>query len=586
MCGGPLFAEAEGCIQFACQVRNSSGVALSITETLLDGRAPVAEDFAGKKVGLEDIETTMSPLVQKRRQPEKELKMGPYDYPPVIPPTHSNRTIVLCFDGTGDQFDADNSNVVQLVSLLKKDDRSKQMVYYQSGIGTYTSAKIATPIRAQFRKILDKMFASSIHAHVMGGYEYLMQNYQFGDKICIFGFSRGAYTARSLAGMLHKVGLLPPFNAEQIPFAYRMYLNDDKAGWDQSNEFKEAFSINVDIEFLGVWDTVDSIGVIPSKPAPFSTSNSLINTFRHAVSLDERRAKFKANLWHYPTEDEEKRGLPGPCAGTQPSDANYNKAEAEKVLDDDEAQSIFERTHSQMGKKKTDVLEVWFAGCHCDVGGGSVSNRERHSLARIPLRWMVREIFKANTGMLFISEKLFAIGMHPSTLFPLVLPRPDPRPVGDHKIRMHPEKEIPIRRHSILWWKNKRLTRGDACKPIDRGVDTFLGTEEEEELMDALSPKYDQLKRNKWWLVVEYMWLHLRWEGDRGPVEKFKRNRKAPRYIRRQDTDGVQIHRSVQLRMQAEFESPKKQRRGKKYKPQAIIHKNVKPTWADLEPEA
>ncbi|KAF5339783.1 hypothetical protein D9611_009030 [Ephemerocybe angulata] len=544
--------------------------ALSITETLFDGRAPAEEDSIGNKVGLENIETTLSPLVQKRRQvPEKGLKMGPYNYPPVIPPTHPNRTIVLCFDGTGDQFDDDNSNVVQLVSLLKKDDRSKQMVYYQTltlrktGIGTYTSPKIATPIRAGTQKILDKMFASGIHAHVMG-------------------FSRGAYTARSLAGMLHKVGLLPPFNAEQIPFAYRMYQNKDKEGWDQSNAFKDAFSINVDIEFLGVWDTVDSIGVIPSKPAPFALSNSLIKTFRHAVSLDERRAKFKANLWHYPTEDEAKLGLP------VPSETNYDEAEDEKFLNDDEAQSILERTHSQMNEKGTDILEVWFAGCHCDVGGGSVSNKERHSLARIPLRWMVREIFKANTGMLFISEKLFAIGMHPSTLFPLVLPRPDPLPVGDHKIRMHPKKEIPIRQpsKSILWWRNKGLTRGDVCKPHERGVNTFLGSEEEEELMDALSPEYDQLKRSRWWVILEYVPLHLRWEGDHGLVEKYGWNRKAPRYIRRQDTDGVQIHRSVQLRMQAAYESPVKQgkpRKNLKYKHRAPIHENVKLTWADLD---
>ena len=57
----------------------------------------------------------------------------------------------------------------------------------------------------------------------------------------------------SLAGMLHKVGLLPPSNSEQVPFAYTMYLNTDGTGWEQSNEFKRAFSINVNVEFLGVW---------------------------------------------------------------------------------------------------------------------------------------------------------------------------------------------------------------------------------------------------------------------------------------------------------------------------------------------
>ena len=74
-----------------------------------------------------------------------------------------------------------------------------------------------------------------------------------GDKICLFGFSRGAYIASALAGMLHKVGLLPPWNIQQVPFAYKMY----KSGGDdqdlQRKEFKNHFSIHVDIDFIGVW---------------------------------------------------------------------------------------------------------------------------------------------------------------------------------------------------------------------------------------------------------------------------------------------------------------------------------------------
>ncbi|KAF4596088.1 hypothetical protein EYR38_007462 [Pleurotus pulmonarius] len=124
--------------------------------------------------------------------------------PSVIPPEHPYRTLVLCFDGTGDQFDEDNSNIVQLFTLLKKDNRDVQMVYYQAGIGTYTSPNIATPLMAKVSKTLDEMVAWNLDRHVMDGYEFLMQNYKAGDRICIFGFSRGAYTARALAGMIHK----------------------------------------------------------------------------------------------------------------------------------------------------------------------------------------------------------------------------------------------------------------------------------------------------------------------------------------------------------------------------------------------
>ena len=125
--------------------------------------------------------------------------------------------------------------------------------------------------------------------------------------------------------MIHKVGLLPRYNHQQVPFAYKMYATADERGWKQSNAFKKTFSNDVDIEFVGVWlvylsspaspsltrtlfffsrDTVNSVGLIPHA-LPFTTSNTVVNTFRHAISLDERRAKFKANLWNRPEKFEE-----------------------------------------------------------------------------------------------------------------------------------------------------------------------------------------------------------------------------------------------------------------------------------------
>jgi uncharacterized protein (DUF2235 family) len=125
--------------------------------------------------------------------------------------------------------------------------------------------------------------------------------------------------------MIHKVGLLPACNHQQVPFAYKMYTRANDLGWKQSNAFKRSFSIDVDIEFVGVWyafslslhpllssfsispplrDTVSSVGIIPRR-LPFTTSNTIVRTFRHAISLDERRAKFKANLWNRPKVNEQ-----------------------------------------------------------------------------------------------------------------------------------------------------------------------------------------------------------------------------------------------------------------------------------------
>lgn len=89
-----------------------------------------------------------------------------------------------------------------------------------------------------------------------------------GDQICIFGFSRGAFTARALAGMLQKVGLLPPCNTEQLPFAYSMYARDDEEGLKLSMQFKRTFSADVKIHFLGVWYvTRPIVQLLPLTPS-------------------------------------------------------------------------------------------------------------------------------------------------------------------------------------------------------------------------------------------------------------------------------------------------------------------------------
>ncbi|KAH9081489.1 hypothetical protein EDB83DRAFT_2669902 [Lactarius deliciosus] len=115
------------------------------------------------------------------------------------------RTLILCFDGTSDKYDKDNTNVVKLYSLFNKDHVDQQLCYYQAGIGTYTAPGFISSIGKLVAKTLDKAFAWYLYQHILDGYRFLMLNYNAGDRVCLFGFSRGAYTARALAGMLHKV---------------------------------------------------------------------------------------------------------------------------------------------------------------------------------------------------------------------------------------------------------------------------------------------------------------------------------------------------------------------------------------------
>lgn len=142
----------------------------------------------------------------------------------------------------------------------------------------------------------------------------------------------------------------------------------------------------------------------------------------------------------------------------------------------------------------------FFKGCHCDVGGGSVKNETRYSLARIPLRWMIRECFKANTGIMFHSEALRYIGLDPATLHPSVTPRQSPKTITpEHKIRKLPDNPIPVSHTTSAEKRPAEIhTRHAAPNPP-------LGSEEEEELHDALSPVYDQLKLKRWWWILEIL---------------------------------------------------------------------------------
>ncbi|TFK56427.1 hypothetical protein OE88DRAFT_1669809 [Heliocybe sulcata] len=460
----------------------------------------------------------------------------------VIPPTHDRRTLVLCFDGTGDQFDDDNSNVVQLVSMLKKDDPAQQMVYYQTGVGTYTGPGATLTFTRKFWKVVDLAVAWSLHSHVQDGYEFLMQHYQAGDKICIFGFSRGGYIARALAGMLHKVGLLPTGNYQAVPFAYKMFKREGKKAWKQSTAFKKAFCVDVEVEFLGVWDTVASVGFIP-RHLPFTTNNTSIKTFRHALSLDERRIKFKANHWHKYSPDQEKLGTqPGemPNPHRKPTFLRANKHPGVQSA----AGRALARNGSLYGGRswqKTDVLEVWFAGCHTDVGGGSVSNDTRHSLARIPLRWMIRQCFLARTGIMFHGKLLKQIGLDPDSLHPIVKPRPSP-------INME----------------------------IEFGSLGRMANEEEEDLADSLCPLYDELVTAKWWWLLEIMPFRDREQKQDGSwISKWIVNLGRPRKIPETHLQsGVKVHRTVKTRM----ETSDLLKDGK-YTPRVIFE--GEPAWVD-----
>ncbi|PGH07588.1 hypothetical protein AJ80_07977 [Polytolypa hystricis UAMH7299] len=239
-------------------------------------------------------------------------------YGPVTPP----KTFVLCFDGTGNKFagDESDSNVLKIFRML---DRSQggQFHYYQPGIGTYvtttslTHTSIVSRIKSSYLKAKDSAIGSSFDHHVMGGYKFLMRYYSPGDEIYFFGFSRGAYTARFLAEMLDYVGLLTAGNEELVRFAWKTFAKWQQRRSGDSEEdrvekkklfrfmkaFRETFSRPVQrIRFLGLFDTVNSVPKFESawmqrSKFPY-TARSSAKVIRHAVGIDERRAKFRQDL--------------------------------------------------------------------------------------------------------------------------------------------------------------------------------------------------------------------------------------------------------------------------------------------------
>jgi len=165
---------------------------------------------------------------------------------------------------------------------------------------------------------------------------------------------------------------------------------------------------------MGVWDTVCSVGVLWSPALPFINSNTDIKTFRHALSLDEHRTKFRPNYYHRTPprsaqHDQKASSSVGvsssnPSATLHSEQGQSNEKKNKRfgfVGNNSTAQSIQLKQHLSSDAMETgepDIKEVWFAGCHSDIGGGAVCNDVEQSLSNISLRWMVREIIASGLG--------------------------------------------------------------------------------------------------------------------------------------------------------------------------------------------
>lgn len=260
------------------------------------------------------------------------------------------KNIILCMDGTGNEFGKNVTNVVETYILAQK--TSKQEVYYDPGVGT--GGYLYDDGTGKLKAAYDSGTGTGVHKNVEQAYLYLMEKYTAGDKVFIFGFSRGAFSARSLGGMLYKIGLLPNEHDNQLEYASKYYL--DKKYHDIAAGFRKNFCRPCPVHFIGVWDTVDS--TILTEGAKFTDTNlnPEVKFAYQAIAIDERRKDFPITMWN------EKNLAPGQT-----------------------------------------MEQVWFAGVHSNVGGW-YANRDLSSIA---LHWMMTKAKAA--GMQIDDTKLAAV---------------------------------------------------------------------------------------------------------------------------------------------------------------------------------
>jgi uncharacterized protein (DUF2235 family) len=256
------------------------------------------------------------------------------------------KRIVLCFDGTWNK-PADEAlpaerrvetNVSRFYQSVRDRaaDGTKQVKWYDEGVGT-----------KWYDQYIGGAIGAGLEFNIVQGYEYLATQYEAGDEVYIFGFSRGAYTARSLVGMIRNCGLiLPKHLALRVAMAYGIYrTRGDQVDSFTAKLFRSAFCREIKIKLIGVWDTVGALGIpldvvkdVNMKFYEFHDTqlSGIVENACHAIAVDEHRRDYDVCLWNPPSAPEQK------------------------------------------------LEQRWFVGAHCDVGGGYNDRR----LSDMTLGWM------------------------------------------------------------------------------------------------------------------------------------------------------------------------------------------------------
>ena len=256
------------------------------------------------------------------------------------------KRLILCCDGTWNTPDQENgghpcpTNVTKMaLAIAPCDDHGvEQRVFYQRGVGT-----------TRWERLRGGAFGFGLSRDVRNTYRFIVRNYEPGDELFFFGFSRGAFTARSTVGFVRNAGILRRDEEDRVDEAYALYRS--RSAHPRSTEaqlFRQSYSHETRIRFIGVWDTVGALGIPLNGLRWINAVNrrwqfhdtqlsSRVDSAFHALAIDEKRRPFQPAVWE-----------PQPDAVDQR------------------------------------LQQTWFAGTHCDVGGGNRDSR----LADIALWWL------------------------------------------------------------------------------------------------------------------------------------------------------------------------------------------------------
>ena len=411
-------------------------------------------------------------------------------------------------DGTGQEGGkGHDTNVYKLFRMLE-DRTDKQVVFYDEGLGT------------DRRKISGNAFGAGFSKNLKQCYQFIFDNYNAGDRIYLFGFSRGAATVRSLASFIHYFGILPKSRPELIDKAYSLYRKgQDEVGSAIFNRAYKVYKMGLDrdewedvlnkeakkfihehpnqwatIEFLGVWDTVPALGIVAlaglnsflGKILKYSFHDyklhpSVKNAY-HAIAVDDDRLWFHPSLWTKKTREEQI------------------------------------------------VEQVWFSGAHTDVGGGF----NEPGLSDISLEWMVEKAVSHGLRIFLGSRKYwnFVVAPDPTDLY-------HPARKGFGKIFKEGK------RNDV--WEDQGALKGFGQPIIHRSVlDRHIRSKSTDNKHDDRNPwileqvskssnffkakDFKKFLSQKFYETIKYEWKKYDWEKDQQQTKEFDEWIKTSKY--------------------------------------------------------